>query len=51
MVVNKDGSLSRITNWPEMTEEERRRTLRIVVKRNRKRLAGLAGAQDGGEEL
>mmetsp|Transcript_13017 Transcript_13017/g.38754 ORF Transcript_13017/g.38754 Transcript_13017/m.38754 type:complete len:238 (+) Transcript_13017:1612-2325(+) len=46
MVVNKDGSLSRITNWPEMAEVERQRTLRMVVKRNKKRLEDLAAKGD-----
>jgi hypothetical protein len=41
MVVNKDGTLSRITNWPEMTEPERQKTLRIIAKRNKKRLDAL----------
>ncbi|KAJ1446285.1 hypothetical protein M885DRAFT_547085 [Pelagophyceae sp. CCMP2097] len=41
MVVGKDGTVARITNWPEMTEAERERTLRIITKRNRQRLADL----------
>mmetsp|Transcript_33486 Transcript_33486/g.103735 ORF Transcript_33486/g.103735 Transcript_33486/m.103735 type:complete len:215 (-) Transcript_33486:6-650(-) len=41
MVVNKDGTLSRITNWDEMTEAEKEKTLRIIAKRNQKRLAAL----------
>ena len=44
MVVNKDGTLSRITNWPEMHEVERERTLRVIAKRNEKRLADLRAA-------
>eukprot|EP01001_Neometanema_parovale_P001486 NODE_11729_length_538_cov_33.672289_g11441_i0.p2 GENE.NODE_11729_length_538_cov_33.672289_g11441_i0~~NODE_11729_length_538_cov_33.672289_g11441_i0.p2 ORF type:complete len:157 (+),score=17.46 NODE_11729_length_538_cov_33.672289_g11441_i0:58-471(+) len=46
MVVNTDGSLSRITNWPEMTEIERKNTLRILAKRNKERLATVRAAKD-----
>ena len=38
IVVNTDGSLSRITNWAEMTEAEQKKTLRVVAKRNKARL-------------
>lgn len=38
LVVNNDGTLSRITNWPEMTPAERERTLRVLVARNKIRL-------------
>lgn len=41
MVVHKDGTLSRINNWGEMTEIERQNTLRILVKRNQVRLGAL----------
>ncbi|KAI5357588.1 hypothetical protein Slin15195_G039480 [Septoria linicola] len=37
LVVNKDGSLSRISNWEQMTEQERKSTLRILGKRNQLR--------------
>lgn len=40
-VVHKDGTLSRINNWGEMTEIERQNTLRILVKRNQVRLGAL----------
>ncbi|KAL0257692.1 hypothetical protein SLS55_006855 [Diplodia seriata] len=43
MVVNSDGSLSRIANWERMAEIERRNTLRVIGKRNRERLARLRG--------
>ncbi|KZS95455.1 hypothetical protein SISNIDRAFT_483688 [Sistotremastrum niveocremeum HHB9708] len=39
MVVNSDGTLSRIANWREMSEIEKDRTLRVLVARNRVRLA------------
>jgi hypothetical protein len=38
VVVNRDGSLSRISNWAEMSDIERRNTLRILGKRNMLRL-------------
>ncbi|KAL2155561.1 hypothetical protein VTH82DRAFT_303 [Thermothelomyces myriococcoides] len=41
MVVNRDGTVSRIANWPEMTEIERENTLRILCKRNQLRLGNL----------
>lgn len=39
MVVNSDGTLSRISNWAEMTEIERARTIRVLVARNKIRIA------------
>ena len=41
IVINSDGSSSRITNWPTMTEAEQQNTMRLVAKRNKKRLATL----------
>lgn len=37
VVLNEDGSLSRIKNWADMTEAERRRTGKVIAKRNAKR--------------
>ncbi|KAF8266083.1 hypothetical protein EI94DRAFT_1586986, partial [Lactarius quietus] len=34
LVVNSDGTLSRITNWPNMTLAEQERTFRVLVARN-----------------
>ncbi|EPQ55651.1 hypothetical protein GLOTRDRAFT_40931 [Gloeophyllum trabeum ATCC 11539] len=34
MVVNSDGTLSRIANWPNMTPMERERTMRVLGARN-----------------
>jgi predicted Fe-S protein YdhL (DUF1289 family) len=48
MVVNADGTLSRITNWEKMTEIEQKNTIRILAKRNKERLDKLK-AQHGGE--
>ncbi|KAK1985184.1 hypothetical protein LZ30DRAFT_779261 [Colletotrichum cereale] len=47
LVVNQDGTMSRISNWGEMTDIERRNTLRILGKRNQIRLAGLRGEGNG----
>lgn len=50
MVVNKDGSISRIGNWDQMTEMEQKNTLRIVGKRNKSRMEALQAAEDGTAE-
>ncbi|KAI6084208.1 hypothetical protein F4821DRAFT_243202 [Hypoxylon rubiginosum] len=50
LVVNEDGTMSRIANWTEMAEIERQNTLRILGKRNKLRLEALkakAQAQKG----
>ncbi|KAG5730246.1 hypothetical protein E4T56_gene10567 [Termitomyces sp. T112] len=39
MVINTDGTLSRIANWVNMTPEEQARTLRVLSARNKIRLA------------
>ncbi|PGH00852.1 hypothetical protein AJ80_09104 [Polytolypa hystricis UAMH7299] len=49
LVVNVDGSLSRIGNWEQMTDIERRNTLRIVGKRNQARLKVLRETGASGE--
>ena len=41
IVVNQDGTLSRISNWAEMSDIERKNTLRILGKRNMLRLQSL----------
>ncbi|KAJ4349409.1 uncharacterized protein N0V89_008024 [Didymosphaeria variabile] len=46
MVVNRDGTLSRISNWEQMTEIERQNTLRILGKRNQLRMETLKAAED-----
>ncbi|KNZ77319.1 hypothetical protein J132_05747 [Termitomyces sp. J132] len=35
MVINTDGTLSRIANWVNMTPEEQARTLRVLSARNK----------------
>lgn len=44
MVVNTDGTLSRIANWDGMTEIEKKTTLRVLGKRNKQRLEALKAA-------
>lgn len=51
MVVNRDGTLSRIANWAEMSDVERRNTLRILGKRNALRLEGLRAAEGEGDAV
>lgn len=41
LVVNVDGTMSRISNWTEMSEIEKQNTLRILGKRNQQRLKKL----------
>ncbi|TPX59280.1 hypothetical protein PhCBS80983_g02592 [Powellomyces hirtus] len=50
MVVNEDGTLSRITNWESMGEAERANVIRVIGKRNAKRLEKLK-AQAADEPL
>jgi hypothetical protein len=46
VVVNEDGTISRITNWHEMTDIEKNNILRILPKRNEKRLEKLKSISD-----
>ncbi|KAI1106375.1 hypothetical protein F4804DRAFT_301068 [Jackrogersella minutella] len=41
LVVNEDGTMSRIANWNEMAEIERQNTLRVLGRRNKLRLDAL----------
>ncbi|CAE6468303.1 unnamed protein product [Rhizoctonia solani] len=45
MVVNSDGTLSRIANWQEMTAAEQNNTIRVLSKRNQLRTSIFAQAQ------
>ncbi|KAI7904649.1 uncharacterized protein BX663DRAFT_430962 [Cokeromyces recurvatus] len=44
VVINEDGSMSRINNWHEMADIEKANVNRILLKRNRERLAKLKAA-------
>ncbi|KAI1851680.1 hypothetical protein JX265_010763 [Neoarthrinium moseri] len=46
LVVNENGTMSRISNWTEMSEIERQNTLRILGKRNQLRLKKLREAAE-----
>lgn len=48
MVVNTDGTISRINNWTQMTDMERQSTMRIIVKRNKARLDALKSREEQG---
>ncbi|KAL8365167.1 hypothetical protein RB595_004125 [Gaeumannomyces hyphopodioides] len=50
MVVNRDGTMSRIANWAEMSDIERQNTLRILGKRNQLRLGDLRAAKARDDE-
>ncbi|KAL7822584.1 hypothetical protein V8C26DRAFT_389381 [Trichoderma gracile] len=53
LVVNADGTMSRIANWDKMAPIERENTLRILGKRNQERLAALRearGISEGGND-
>ncbi|KAE8160655.1 hypothetical protein BDV40DRAFT_211929 [Aspergillus tamarii] len=50
LVVNQDGTLSRIANWAQMTEMEKKNTLRVLGKRNKQRMEALKATQDAQEE-
>ncbi|KAL2863076.1 uncharacterized protein BJX67DRAFT_269445 [Aspergillus lucknowensis] len=50
LVVNGDGTLSRIANWAQMTEIERQNTLRVLGKRNKARMEALKGRAPEGKE-
>ncbi|KAJ6482950.1 hypothetical protein C8R47DRAFT_578920 [Mycena vitilis] len=39
LVVNSDGTLSRIANWPTLTAAEKANTIRVLSARNKIRLA------------
>ncbi|KAJ9192156.1 hypothetical protein DTO021D3_5543 [Paecilomyces variotii] len=50
LVVNRDGTLSRIANWDKMTEIEKKNTVRILGKRNQLRRDALNAANNEGEK-
>jgi hypothetical protein len=52
MVVNVDGTMSRISNWDKMADIEKENTLRIIGKRNKARLEVLRAkeGEKGGDK-
>lgn len=51
VVVNTDGTLARITNWTQMSEQEQAVTKRRIAKRNIQRLEGFRDRGDLKEDL
>ena len=49
LVVNADGTLSRIGNWAQMTEIERNNTLKVLGRRNQVRLKALREQRGEGQ--
>lgn len=49
IVVNVDGTMSRISNWDNMADIEKKNTLRIISKRNQERLEVLRAKEDAGK--
>jgi hypothetical protein len=47
MVINVDGTMSRISNWEKMADIEKENTLRIIAKRNQSRLEALRKKDSG----
>jgi len=45
VVLNSDGTISRIANWDKMTPAEQERTQRIVARRNEQRRKRLEAEQ------
>lgn len=50
IVVNKDGTMSRITNWDKMAAIEKENTLRILGKRNKARMEALKKREEQAEQ-
>ncbi|KAJ3069078.1 hypothetical protein HDU98_007849, partial [Podochytrium sp. JEL0797] len=51
VVINADGTMSRITNWDIFSETERANTMRVIAKRNKIRLAKLQKELEEAERL
>ena len=51
VIVNTDGTLSRITNWEQLSEQEKDATKRRISKRNVERLKAFHEAGELKEEL
>lgn len=50
IIVNADGTLRRIENWSKLTKREQANTIRLVTRRNKKRLEALKELQKEEEE-
>jgi predicted Fe-S protein YdhL (DUF1289 family) len=45
LVIAADGTASRISNWANMTDNEKKTTMRVLTARNRKRIDALKEAK------
>jgi hypothetical protein len=50
LVVNENGSISRIDNWHEMSDIEKANVNRILLKRNKERLEKLRKEREANEQ-
>ena len=50
IIVNSDGTLSKVENWKELTPLEQARILRVIANRNAKRRLALEQEQEQREE-
>lgn len=46
IIINSDGTTRRINNWDKLTKAEQEKTLRVISKRNKKRLEILKKQQE-----
>ena len=51
IIINTDGTLSKIPNWHELTDGERKKAFRLIAKRNQRRREVLIQEQERGQEL
>ena len=45
IILNVDGTISKVENWQELTPAEQAKTLRVIAKRNARRKAALEQQQ------
>ena len=45
IIINRDGTMSKVENWKELTPAEQAKTLRVIAKRNTRRKAALEGQE------
>ena len=50
IIINSDGTMSKIANWHELTTQEQVKALRVIAKRNARRKMDLEAAAAGAGE-
>ena len=50
IIINSDGTMSKIANWHELTKQEQVKALRVIAKRNARRKRELEAAAAGAGE-